>query len=142
MITLVVGASGATGRLLVEQLLDRGDEVRAIIRPGSELPDHISMDKRLTVIEAQLLEMTEQQLKEAVSGCSGVVSCLGHTLSFHGTFSHPRKLVADAVQRLCQAIEDNSPREAVKFILMNSKRLETSRFSRRLWKSSMSGRPP
>jgi uncharacterized protein YbjT (DUF2867 family) len=31
MTTLVVGASGATGRMLVEHLLDRGQNVKAIV---------------------------------------------------------------------------------------------------------------
>ena len=31
MTTLVVGASGATGRLLVEQLLNRGEVVKIIV---------------------------------------------------------------------------------------------------------------
>ena len=32
MTTLVVGASGATGRLLVEQLLAQGEKVKIIVR--------------------------------------------------------------------------------------------------------------
>ncbi|MCH9670019.1 MAG: NAD(P)H-binding protein, partial [Gammaproteobacteria bacterium] len=39
---LVVGASGATGRLLVAQLLERGFFVRAIIRPTAKLPSDIA----------------------------------------------------------------------------------------------------
>jgi uncharacterized protein YbjT (DUF2867 family) len=39
MTTLVVGASGATGRLLVEQLLKRGESVKIIVRTGSQLPE-------------------------------------------------------------------------------------------------------
>ena len=40
MTTLVVGASGATGRLLVEQLLGRGQQIRVIVRvsPGEASP--------------------------------------------------------------------------------------------------------
>ncbi len=32
MTTLVVGASGATGRLLIEQLLNRSQNVKVIVR--------------------------------------------------------------------------------------------------------------
>jgi hypothetical protein len=39
MTTLVLGASGATGRLLVEQLLKRGQKVRIIIRSPYKLPE-------------------------------------------------------------------------------------------------------
>ena len=38
MTVLVVGASGATGRLLVKQLLDRGLKVKAIVRAPDKLP--------------------------------------------------------------------------------------------------------
>jgi putative NADH-flavin reductase len=38
MTALVVGASGATGRLLVEQMLNRGLNVKAIVRSSNKLP--------------------------------------------------------------------------------------------------------
>ena len=37
MTTMVVGASGATGRLLVEQLLSNGECVKIIVRSKSNL---------------------------------------------------------------------------------------------------------
>jgi len=43
MTILVVGASGATGRLLVKDLLTRGEKVTAIVRSTeklTELPDN------------------------------------------------------------------------------------------------------
>ncbi len=41
MTTLVVGASGATGRLLVEHLLHQGQAVRIIVRGIETLPETI-----------------------------------------------------------------------------------------------------
>ena len=41
MIILIVGASGATGRLLVEELLNRGQEVRIVVRSLESLPEKI-----------------------------------------------------------------------------------------------------
>jgi uncharacterized protein YbjT (DUF2867 family) len=38
MTILVVGASGATGRLLVQHLLDRGQNVKIIVRSPEKLP--------------------------------------------------------------------------------------------------------
>ena len=38
MTVLVVGATGMTGRALVEQLLSKGHTVRAIVRSPSKLP--------------------------------------------------------------------------------------------------------
>ena len=39
MITLVLGASGATGKQLVEQLLNMRQEVKVVIRPTGKIPD-------------------------------------------------------------------------------------------------------
>jgi len=39
MTILIVGASGATGRLLVEHLLDRGETVKIIVRVLSSLSE-------------------------------------------------------------------------------------------------------
>ena len=49
--------------------------------------------------------MSDDELREQVQGCDAVASCLGHNLTFKGIFGHPRRLVADATRRLCQAIK-------------------------------------
>ncbi|MFT6260551.1 MAG: NAD(P)-dependent dehydrogenase (short-subunit alcohol dehydrogenase family) [Bermanella sp.] len=120
MTTLVVGANGATGRLLVEQLLAQGEAVNIIVRSTDVLSDQLKQNERLRVTEASLLDMTDDALKTQVQGCRAVVSCLGHNLTLQGMFGHPRRLVTDAVQRLCLAIESTAPKVPVKFILMNT----------------------
>lgn len=120
MTTLIVGASGATGRLLVEQLLNRGVLVKIIVRAESNLPETISNHKNLSVIRASVLELSDAELAEHVKGCSAVASCLGHNLNFKGIYGHPRRLVTEATRRLCKAIKSNEPKVPVKFVLMNS----------------------
>lgn len=120
MTTLVVGASGATGRLLVEELLARGEQVKIIVRCVDNLPDTLKQNDRLMITESSLLDMTDTELLEQVQGCNAVVSCLGHNLTLKGMLGHPRRLVTDAVQRLCSAIEKTAPAVHVKFILMNT----------------------
>ena len=120
MSVLVVGATGATGRLLVEQLLDQGETVRAIARSTRSLPERLTNDDRLIISEASLLDMTDEEMEAQVRGCHAVASCLGHNLSFKGIFGHPRRLVTDSVKRLCKAIEKTDPAIPVKFILMNT----------------------
>ena len=120
MTTLVVGASGATGRLLVEQLLHQGEMVKAIVRSEDSLPDSLKTNNLLTITEASLLDMTDEELLEQVKGCSAVASCLGHNFTLKGMFGHPRSLVTNATQRLCHAIEKTQPKVPVKFILMNT----------------------
>lgn len=117
---LVVGASGATGRLLVRELLDRGQQVRVIVRSLDNLPDFFQTSDRLSVIQASLLELSDADMIRYVSGCDAVASCLGHTLSLKGVYGQPRRLVTESVRRLCDAIESSQPRSPVKFVLMNT----------------------
>lgn len=120
MTTLVVGASGATGHLLVKQLLNRGESVKAIVREESILPDSITNHENLSVLNASLLELSDAEMTRYVKGCHAIASCLGHNLSFKGIYGHPRRLVTNATQRLCEAIKANKPEKAVKFVLMNT----------------------
>jgi len=120
MTTLVVGASGATGRLLVEQLLDRGESVRAIVRSADRLPEAVRGRDGLTVTEASLLELSDAEMAEQVRGCGAVASCLGHNLNFKGIYGKPRRLVTDAARRLCEAVKANAPEAPVKYVLMNT----------------------
>ncbi|MFT5549439.1 MAG: nucleoside-diphosphate-sugar epimerase [Candidatus Azotimanducaceae bacterium] len=120
MTTLVVGASGATGRLLVEQLLDFGEPVKIIVRSLESVPVALKQHSQLTITVASLFDMTDAQLLEQVQGCRAVASCLGHNLTLKGMFGHPRRLVKNGVERLCQAIEKTLSDTPVKFILMNT----------------------
>ncbi len=122
MTILVVGASGATGRLLVEQLLTRGLNVRAVVRSSESLPEDLRDNPKLSIIEASLLELSDSDIAEHAKGCDAVASCLGHNLTFKGLFGHPRRLVTEATRRLCAAIEKTTTPDqpAAKFVLMNT----------------------
>ena len=118
--TLVVGASGATGRHVVLQLLQRKQHVKAVVRSKQRLLtslDEISPNastefaSALDIHEASLLDLSDDDLMDLTSQCDATVSCLGHNISFHGIFGHPRKLVTEATQRLCNAIEANQSKE-------------------------------
>ena len=120
MITLIVGASGATGRLLVEELLNRGQAVRIVVRSLDSLPEALKGHANLSVIQASILDMSDTDMARHVRGCHAVVSCLGHNPTFRGLFGGPRRLVTDVTHRLCDAIRANQPSETVKFVLMNT----------------------
>lgn len=98
------GASGATGKHAVGQLLDRGVEVKALIRESANLPDELVNHAGLTILRGNILEIPEQELREHLKDCDGALSCLGHNLTFKGLFTPPRKLVRDAVRRICLAL--------------------------------------
>ncbi len=120
MTILVVGASGATGRLLVEQLLKQGQNVKAIVRFPEKLPDSWKLNSQLQIITASILELNDHELRELVIDCHAIASCLGHNMSWKGIYGHPRKLVTDAARRICNAIESNKPNSPIKYVLMNT----------------------
>lgn len=117
---LIVGATGATGRLLAEQLLDRGHVVKVIVRSPAKLPAAIQQHDHLAVIQASLLDLSDAELASQVKGCDAVALCLGHTMNLQGIFGHPRRLVTDATRRLCDAIRSNAPDVPTKVVLMNT----------------------
>jgi putative NADH-flavin reductase len=68
----VFGASGATGRRLVEQALDAGHAVTAVVRDPARLP---MRHDRLAVVVADVLDSTA--IQPAVANADVVVSALG-----------------------------------------------------------------
>lgn len=120
MTTLVVGATGATGRLLVEQLLQRGEQVKAIVRTPGTFNEFITGHEGFSEIQAGVYDLTDEEMQQHVTGCDAVASCLGHQMSFKGVFGKPRLLVTDTVRRLCEAIQTTHAENPVKFVLMNT----------------------
>ena len=117
---LVVGASGATGRLLVAELLQRNIEVVAVVRTASSLGNTIGNPSNYREIQASITELSEQELISYLRGCDAVLSCLGHNLTFKGMFAEPRRLVTDTIEKVSKAIESLEPDKKVKIILMNT----------------------
>ncbi|MEE8098787.1 MAG: NAD(P)H-binding protein, partial [Hyphomicrobium sp.] len=64
--TLVVGATGKTGRPLVEQLLGKNHKVRVIVRSSHKLSAEILENPNTTVIEASVLDLTDEEMAEHV----------------------------------------------------------------------------
>jgi len=117
---LIVGGSGATGRLLVEELLSREQKVKIIVRSDKVLPESVKSNNNLEIVKASLLDMSEADLQKQVKDVDAIASCLGHNITFKGMFGQPRKLVTDAAKRLCDAVKTNNPTHKVKFVLMNT----------------------
>jgi len=120
MTTLVVGASGATGRLLVEQLLKQGQKIKIIVRSPDGLPDCFKDNNDISIIHASVLNLSDAEMTNHVKGCDAVASCLGHNLTVKGIYGKPHRLVTDTVRRLCNAIRQSKPEKSVKFVLMNT----------------------
>jgi hypothetical protein len=118
---LVVGASGATGKLLVEQLLDYGANVRTIVRSPDGIPEPIRNHPRLSITHASLLELSANELSQLIHGCDAAASCLGHNMGFKGIFGPPYRLVAVATRRLSAALKAHGREQPpARFVLMNT----------------------
>lgn len=72
---LVLGATGATGRLILSQALAKGHDVVALVRSKAKAAD---------IIGAKLVEGDARDgaaLTRAITGCDGVISSLGTAIS-------------------------------------------------------------
>ena len=117
---LLVGSTGRTGQRVLQQLLSRGVGVRAIVRSPGKITADKTANPDLTIVERDLLSMTDEELQRHVRGCDAVISCLGHVISLWGVMGPPHRLVTQATTRLCRAIEALRPAQPVKFVLMSS----------------------
>jgi len=91
---LIVGATGGTGRHLVERALERGYEVTALVRNPSKLTIEHS---RLTVVQGDVLDPSS--LDAAVAGQDAVLSALGHSKYFY-----PTRILSDGTACLLEAM--------------------------------------
>jgi len=92
---LIVGATGGTGRQLVEQALERGHVVTALARDPSALRiEH----PRLTVVRGDVLDY--RSVEAAVRGQDAVLSALGHK-----RFFYPTRILSEGTRNLLRAME-------------------------------------
>ena len=92
---LIVGATGGTGRQLVEQALERGHTVTALARDPSALRvEH----PRLTVMRGNVLDYPS--VEAAVRGQDVVVSALGHK-----RFFGPTRILSEGTRNVLHAME-------------------------------------
>jgi nucleoside-diphosphate-sugar epimerase len=120
MKVLVLGASGATGKLVVGQLLNVGQFVKIIIRPTSIIPVSWKEEVNLEIKVGYIDSMPTDELKEIIKDCHSIISCLGHNLTWQGVFGKPRKLVTKSVVNVCNAIDELKTDQLFKIILMNT----------------------
>jgi nucleoside-diphosphate-sugar epimerase len=118
MKALVLGASGATGKLVVQQLLKKNIRVRVVIRESAIIPDQISSDKNIEVIKGNINDFDIAKIKELVKDCDSVICCLGHNISVKGILGPPHKLVFNTVVKIIEALQ--SLELNAKFILMST----------------------
>jgi nucleoside-diphosphate-sugar epimerase len=116
---LVLGASGATGKLVVKQLIIRKIKTRILVRDSSTLPKEIQENSLVELVKGNIDDLDSNAMRNLVLNCSVVISCLGHNITFKGLFGQPRYLVLNALRKVSEAIQQNSLAK-VKLILMST----------------------
>lgn len=76
---LVIGGTGETGLRLIEQALDRGLDVVAVVRSSDKLGP---LARRITVVQENVFDPTV--IARAASGCSAAISVIGAPAGFLG----------------------------------------------------------
>lgn len=115
---IILGASGRTGRLVVEDALRRNIAVTVLVRNASSIEDR----PNLTIIEGTPLELEDVQraFKAAESPISAVVSTLGQTRksgSPWATPTSPPLFMADAIKNAITVAKQTSP--SIKLVVMS-----------------------
>jgi len=118
MKVLVLGASGATGKLVVQQLVKRNVKVRMVARESAIVPSNLSEDNTIEIIKGNINDFGIAQIKDLVKDCDSVICCLGHNISFKGIFGPPRKLVSNTLVKIIEALQSQNTK--TKFILMST----------------------
>lgn len=114
----IVGASGATGKQVVTQLLKQNIAVRILVRDSAIVDSAVETNPLVEVVRGSIAEFDNARMESLIENCDAVVSCLGHNLTFKGMFGKPRNLVSDAVKAVYSAaIRKGTP---LKFLLMNT----------------------
>jgi putative NADH-flavin reductase len=98
----VFGASGRTGRPLVEQALARGHEVRALVRDPSKLQ---VKHERFVVIRGNVLDAAK--VGETITGTDAVLSALGQTKT------SPKDVQTRGTENIVAAMEKHGARRLV-----------------------------
>jgi nucleoside-diphosphate-sugar epimerase len=98
---LVIGATGGTGRQLVQQALDQGHQVTAFVRNPTRLGiEH----PNLQVVKGDVLDYAS--VEPAMRGQSAVLCALGHK-----RFFYPNKIQSNGMRNILRAMNScNVPR--------------------------------
>ncbi|GAA4725705.1 SDR family oxidoreductase [Phytohabitans rumicis] len=99
---LLLGATGATGRLFLERATAAGHDVTAYVRDPAKLPPRA----RLTTVGGDVRDA--DTLAEAMRGMDALVSTLGI-----GKAREPGNLIADSTRAIVHATERNSTKRLV-----------------------------
>jgi nucleoside-diphosphate-sugar epimerase len=119
MRVLVLGASGATGKLVVMQLIKRQINTRVAVRESAILSAEILKSPLVEIKRGNIAEFNDSEMAILLEGSDAIVSCLGHNITIKGMFGNPRNLVSDAIINVCETARKRAEKK-VKLILMST----------------------
>src|SRR4028119_1261199 len=99
----IFGATGKVGRHLVDQALERGDEVTAFARDASTL--YTRRHERLKVVQGDVLN--PKDVEQAVVNTQAVLSTIGHTKT------SPKDVLTEGIKNIVAAMNKYGVRRLV-----------------------------
>jgi len=115
---LVLGASGATGKLVVSKLIENNHSVKAVIRSTANFSKELFDNNKIEVIIGNIDDFAVNQVTDLINDCDAIISCLGHNISFKGLYGKPRKLVVNAIKKIEEST--SLSKKKYKLILMST----------------------
>ena len=120
MNVFVLGATGATGKHIVSQLISMNHNVKVLIRPTSNYPVEWDANEKISVIKDEISKIAKADLKYHMADCDAVASCMGHNLNLKGIYGKPRRLVVGALKKVYGVIQELHVEKPIKIVLMNT----------------------
>lgn len=102
---MVLGASGATGKLVVENLIKKEIQVRIVVRESANINSNVLEAPKVEVIRGNINDFDIVEIKELIKDCDSVILCLGHNISFKGIYGPPYRLVSNTVKKIIKTIQ-------------------------------------
>lgn len=113
MKVLVAGATGQTGRRVVQEILAQGMEVKALVRDSAKAESMLPKDEKVEIVVGDVLKPAT--LSAALLGCQSVVSATGAAPSFDPT--GPYKVDYEGTKNLVDAAKQA---EIDQFVMVSS----------------------
>ena len=111
---LLLGASGLLGHNVLRLLLERGERVRVLLRPGSELlPEAFPAESSLCHFEFSREIFSPATLLHAAEGCDAVINCAGTTDMSLRRLEDYEPVNRELPARLCHVLEQTGIRTLV-----------------------------
>lgn len=114
---LITGAAGFLGSAMVETAIERGHEVRAMIRPGGSSPAWPRSPAGIVKCD---LSDPHAQLAEAVEGLEAVIHCAAATSEAAGDPARSRAINVEGMSRLIDAARKAGSRRWIQISSMSA----------------------